>query len=172
MAQPPHPPPPTRRRILSKQGMECTPVFHNMFPQSHLKIYKQSPEEEEERKECTGALNICPTQAYEQKWMKVREKKGGGGSEARSMLKDKLLRSWRSHSKPGNHATLIPNFKHLHPPAEHPGAASASPLPSRCIAFSLFFSTDRDRMEKIWRLGLCRRAEGGDGEDAGLGRKV
>lgn len=35
------------RRILSKQGMECTPVFHSLFLHSSpLHIYKQSPEEE------------------------------------------------------------------------------------------------------------------------------
>lgn len=34
------------RRILSKQGMECTPVFHNLFPHSSpLHVYKQNPEE-------------------------------------------------------------------------------------------------------------------------------
>lgn len=34
-------------RILSKQGMECTPVFHNLFPHSSpLHVYKQSSEEE------------------------------------------------------------------------------------------------------------------------------
>lgn len=34
-------------RILSKQGMECTPVFHNLFPHSSpLHVYKQSPKEE------------------------------------------------------------------------------------------------------------------------------
>lgn len=40
--------PPLRcRRILSKQGMECTPVFHNLFPHSSpLHVYKQRPEEE------------------------------------------------------------------------------------------------------------------------------
>lgn len=67
---------------------------------------------------------------------------------------------------------MILNFKHLHPPAEHPGAASTSPRSSRCIAFSLFFSADSDRMEKIWRLDLGGRAGGGDGEEAGLGHKV
>lgn len=39
-------------RILSKQGMECTPVFHNLFPHSSpLHIYKQSPKEEKKGKE-------------------------------------------------------------------------------------------------------------------------
>ena len=73
--------PPLRcRRILSKQGMECTPVFHNLFPHSSpLHVYKQSPEEdekerereseteeeeeEEEEKKCTGALEICQGKA-------------------------------------------------------------------------------------------------------------
>lgn len=58
--------------------------------------------------------------------MKERERKGGGGSGAISMPEDKPLRSWRPHSKSGNHATLIPNFKHLHPTAEPLGAASTS----------------------------------------------
>lgn len=39
-------PPPRRWRILSKQGMECTPAFHNLFPHSSpLHVYKQRPEE-------------------------------------------------------------------------------------------------------------------------------
>lgn len=38
------------KRILSKQGMECTPVFHNLFPHSSpLHVYKQDAEEEEKR---------------------------------------------------------------------------------------------------------------------------
>lgn len=57
------------RRILSKQGMECTPVFHNLFPHSSLlHVYKQSPVEEEEARggewekeeeKCMGALEMC-----------------------------------------------------------------------------------------------------------------
>lgn len=32
--------------------MECTPVFHNLFPHSSpLHVYKQSPEEEEKLRE-------------------------------------------------------------------------------------------------------------------------
>lgn len=32
-------------RILSKEGMECTPVFHNLFPHSSpLHVYKQTSE--------------------------------------------------------------------------------------------------------------------------------
>ena len=55
-------------RILSKQGMECTPVFHNLFPHSSpLHIYKQRPKEEKEKKreeeKCTGALEICQGKA-------------------------------------------------------------------------------------------------------------
>lgn len=93
------------------------------------------------------------------------------------MPRDKLLHSWQSHSKPGNHATLIPNFRRLHPPAEHSGEALARPCSSRCIAFSLSFSAERNRMEKIYctadrRLDLGRRAGGDDGEEAGPGRKV
>ncbi len=64
------------RRILSKQGMECTPVFHNLFPHSSPPhVYKQNPEEEENEKErgweieketCTGALEICQVKAVKQ----------------------------------------------------------------------------------------------------------
>lgn len=52
-------------RILSKQGMECTPVFHNLFPHSSpLHIYKQSPKEGKKREGKTvGALQICQGKA-------------------------------------------------------------------------------------------------------------
>lgn len=111
-----------------------------------------------------------------QKWIqRSREserKNGGGGHEARSMPQDKPLRSRRSHSKPGNHATLIPNFKRLHPPP-----ASAGPPSPHRISFSLLFCADSDRMGKIGctadrSLDVGGRAGGGDGEEAGLGRKV
>lgn len=37
-------------RILSKEGMECTPVFHNLFPHSSpLHVYKQTSEEDEKK---------------------------------------------------------------------------------------------------------------------------
>lgn len=36
--------------ILSKEGMECTPVFHNLFPHSSpLHVYKQTSEEDEKK---------------------------------------------------------------------------------------------------------------------------
>lgn len=93
------------------------------------------------------------------------------------MPQDKLLHSWWSHSKPGNHAALIPNFRRLHPPAEHAGEALASPRSTRCVAFSPFVTAECNRMEKIChtadrRLDLGGRAGGNDGEEAGLGRKV
>lgn len=82
--------------------------------------------------------NMSDPGTKKQKWIqRSREserKNGGGGHNARSMPQDKPLRSRRSHSKPGNHTTLIPNFKRLHlppllqlPPALLPLTASLSP---------------------------------------------
>lgn len=140
--------------------MECAPVFHYLFPQSHLQIYEQSPEEEEERRECTGARDICPAQAEAHGLrgaMKVREKKGGGGSEARSMPEEKLLRSWRSHSKPGNHTTLIPNFETSSFPSWAPGS---------CFHESSFLS-----LHSFLSVFLCRQWQDGEDLETGSGQE-
>lgn len=81
--------PPRCWRILSKQGMECTPVFHNLFPHSSpLHVYKQSSEEKEKESKRVWdtegptwmeALEICQRKTIE--WSKKKKTRKQGDDE-------------------------------------------------------------------------------------------